>query len=155
MGLNLDSLTAKIGTDMPKATRGRTAEPIPPSILDAVKKTYTLPEGQGGSFKIPNGDVTENGKDSNVTLVVGQLRKAATALGYGLSIKVMEPTAKTTEVLFRAKDKTPRTRRTKDEKRSDDMIADWTARDVEEFDGDESDAVAVEAWTRYVEGSGE
>lgn len=150
MPLNLDSLTAKIGAEMPKSTRGRTAEPVPASIVQAVKQTYALPEGQGGSFRVPNGDKNENGKDINVTLVVGQLRKAATQLGYGLSVKVMEPGKASTEILFRAKDKAERTRRTKDEKRHDDLIAAWVDAETAEFDGDEDDEVAVAAWEDYL-----
>lgn len=151
MTLDLNSLSANIGTKMPEAKRGRDAVPVPASILDAVKKTYTLPEGQGGSFKVPNGEKNGGGKDVNVSLIVGQIRKAATQLGYGVSIKVMEPTAKTTEVLFRAKDKSPRQRRTKDEIRADNLIKAWTEAEQVEYDGDENDEVALAAWERYVE----
>lgn len=164
MPLNLDNLSAKIGAPMPVATRGRTAEPVPASIVAAVKQTYTLPEGQGGSFKVPNGDVNDNGKDANVTLVVGQLRKAATQLGYGLSVKIMEPTKTTTEVLFRAKDKAARTRRTKEQKAYDDAYDKWlavfTSDDApEEYPTDDvpeqESAAAVDAWNAATEGDEE
>lgn len=151
MALNLDSLSADLGKPMPVATRGREATPVPKSILDAVKRTYTLPEGQGGSFQVPNGEKNDSGKDTNVTTVIGQIRKAATQLGYGVSVKVMDPKAKTTEILFRAKDKAARKRRTKDEKRADDLIAAWTDAEAVEYDGAEDDDVALAAWERYVE----
>lgn len=110
MALDLSKMTARTGTTMPKAARGRTATPIPDNFLSAVKETYTLPEGQGGMMRVPNGDLNDDGKDSNVTTVVGTLRRAATALGYGLSVKVMERGEKNTDVLFRAKDKSERVR---------------------------------------------
>lgn len=127
MPLDLANLAPTIGAKMPETKRGRDAVPVPKSIVDAVKKTKTLPEGQGGSFAVPNGEKNEAGKDKNILLVVGQLRKAATQLGYGISVKVMEPKAKTTEVLFRAKDKSARTRRTKEQIAHDNAVAEWSA----------------------------
>lgn len=158
MTLNLANLTPKVGAPMPKSERGRTAEPVPANILDAVKQTYSLPDGQGGSFRVPNGDKNDAGKDTNVILVVGQLRKAANQLGYGLSVKIMEPTKTTTEVLFRAKAKSARTRRTKEQIAHDNLVAEWTdyltenditelpARENDIYGSDEDYAAAVEAF---------
>ena len=93
--------------EMPESRRGRQAEPIPEQITEWVKDSYA---GAAKSVKVPNGEATEKGNDANVVAFVGMLRRAANSLGLGLSVKIMEPTSRTTEVLFKAKDKTERRR---------------------------------------------
>ena len=129
MALDLNALADKVkmGEKMPESTRGRTAAPIPPALLKAVKDSFTLPEGQGVRLPVPIGEKTDKGKDSNMSYVVGQLRKAASSFGYGISISVQEPQATQTVVIFRAKPKTERVRRTKDELAADKLAAEMRA----------------------------
>ena len=129
MALDLNNLAGKVkmGEKMPESTRGRTAAPIPEALLKAVRDSYALPEGQGVRLPVPNGEKTDKGKDANVSYVVGQLRKAATSFGYGISINVQEPQQTQTVILFRAKTKTERVRRTKEELTADKLRADMVA----------------------------
>lgn len=162
MALDLSKLSMATA-EMPKPARGREATPVPASILDAVKNTYALPEGQGGAFHVPNGEKDDNGKDKNVQLVVSQIRKAATQLGYGVSLKIFDPKAKTTEVRFRAKAKSERTRRTKAQILEDEWLAYFRTAELSELPerdavdennepvyADDADYAAAEgAWTTY------
>lgn len=144
--LDLSKIEAK-DAEMPATRRGRTAEPIPDTVLSWVKDSYS---GAAKSIKVPNGEKNDKGNDTNVTAMAGLLRRAATSLGLGLSVAIKPPTARTTEIVFKAKDKTERTRLTKEAKRIFDYFTEQEFEEfpVAEFGEDNEDANA--AWERYI-----
>lgn len=146
--LNLTALTAS-DAEMPATKRGRTAEPIPDNILSAVKDTFN---GSAKAFTIPlaDKDGEDVGKDDSVRSLVAVLRRAAASLDLGLSVAYDRPTKTQGQVIFKAKTKTERVRRTRDQIEQDTLIAYWTENEATEYDGDDNDENALAAWERYV-----
>lgn len=98
--LNLDTLSVT-DSDMPVSKRGRTATPIPAVLVKAVGDSYTMADGLGKTITIP-------ADESGVKTLKGLIRRAADALGYGVSISDGKVTKTSHEVKFRAKDKNKR-----------------------------------------------
>lgn len=147
--LDLSKIDAK-DAEMPTSRRGRVAQPLPDNVVVWVKDSYS---GSAKSVKVPNGEVNEKGNDTNVVAFTGLLRRAANSLGLGLSLSVKEPTKTTTEVLFKAKDRSERKRRTKDEKEQDTFFDYFTSEEFEEMPADLiENENAIIAWNRYLDG---
>lgn len=92
--------------EMPKSTRGRTAEPIPAELLAAVKDSY---KGMGKAVTLTkSGKVNKQGDDTTLVSFRSLLRRAAEQNGHGISIATGHETATTVQVLFKAKDKNRR-----------------------------------------------
>lgn len=145
---DLSKIDAK-DAEMPVSRRGRVAQPIPENIVAWVKESYS---GSAKSVKVPNGEVNDKGNDTNVVAFTGLLRRAANTLGLGLSVSVKDPTKTTTEVLFKAKDRAERKRRTADEKAQDDFYDFFTQTEPEEIPADLADNEnAIIAWNRYLD----
>lgn len=145
--LNLTSLTAA-DADMPVSKRGRTAEPIPANVLEWVKDSYS---GSAKSVKIPHGTTNDDGSDSNVKTFTSVLRRAATSLGLGISVSYGEGNKTSTPVIFKAKDKSVRVRRTRDQIEQDEFLAFYRDNETETFPEEDSENVnAVAAWEIYV-----